>query len=290
MPVPLIRSLFLVALAWALALSALPAFAQSAALAKIKRDAAMVIGYVDGAAPFSYTDAAGQPQGYSVDLCRAVALDISAHLGIAGMKTRWVPLTAQERVEAVRSRRVDLECGTTTWTLTRQSAVDFSLIIFVDGANIVSLADAQAARLGDFAGKRVAVMAGTTTEKVLRESLARTKQKSEVVTVGSRAEGMKLLEEQKVAGFASDRTTLIAAVTVLPNRARYRLMDEDLSVEPYALMLPRDDQDFRVAVNRALAGLYRGGDVRAIYDRWLGPLGAPSMLLNATYFIQSLPE
>jgi ABC-type amino acid transport substrate-binding protein len=108
-----------------------------------------------------------------VDLCRAVALDISAHLGIAGLKTRWVALTAQDRVEAVRSRRVDLECGTTSWTLSRQATVDFSLITFVDGANILSPAGASPARLADFAGKRIAVKSGTTTEKVLRETLAR---------------------------------------------------------------------------------------------------------------------
>jgi ABC-type amino acid transport substrate-binding protein len=185
---------------------------------------------------------------------------------------------------------VDLECGTTTWTLSRQSAVDFSLIIFVDGANILSSADAPAGRLGDFAGKRIAVMSGTTTEKVLRDTLARRQLQAEVVAIGTRAEGMALLEQKKADGFASDRTTLIGAVTAAKAQSRYKLMDEDLSIEPYALMLPRDDQDFRVAVNRALAGLYRGGGVRPIYDRWLGPLGAPSLLLNATYFIQSLPE
>jgi ABC-type amino acid transport substrate-binding protein len=281
------RTLVLVALAWAVAL---PAFAQSAALAKIKRDGAMVIGYVEGAAPFSSTGADGQPQGYSVDICRAVALDLSAHLGIAGMKTRWVPLSAQDRVEAVRSRRVDLECGTTTWTLSRQAAVDFSLITFVDGANILSPADASLTRLASFVGKRIAVMSGTTTEKVLREALARREVKAEVVTVGSRAEGMALLEQKKADGFASDRTTLIGAVVASKAQSRFSMMDEDLSIEPYALMLPRDDQDFRVAVNRALAGLYRGGGIRPIYDRWLGPLGAPSLLLSATYFIQSLPE
>jgi ABC-type amino acid transport substrate-binding protein len=287
MPASLIRTLFLVALAWTLAL---PAFAQSGTLAKVKREGGLVIGYVEGAAPFSFTDGAGQPQGYSVELCRAVAEGIGAQLGVAGLKTRWVPLSPQERVEAVRTKRVDLECGTTTWTLTRQAAVDFSLIIFVDGASILSPTDAGAGRIGDFAGKRLAVMPGTTTEKVLREALARRKLQAEVVLVGSRAEGVALLDQRKVDGFASDRTTLIGAVAARPDRARFKLMDEDLSVEPYALMLPRDDQDFRLAVNRVIAGLYRGGGIRAIYDRTLGPLGAPSLLLNATYFIQSLPE
>jgi ABC-type amino acid transport substrate-binding protein len=111
-----------------------------------------------------------------------------------------------------------------------------------------------------------------------------------VVTIASRAEGLRMVEQAKVDGFASDRTTLIGAAAATPGREKFRLMDEDLSVEPYALTLARDDHDFRLAVNRVLAGLFRGGGIRPIYDRWLGPLGSPSLLLNAAYFIQSIPE
>jgi ABC-type amino acid transport substrate-binding protein len=281
------RSILLALLAWALAL---PAFGQESTLARIKRGGEIVLGYIEGAAPFSDSDASGQPQGYSVDLCRAVARGIGEQLGIPGLKARWQKLTVQNRIDAVRAGRVDVECSTTSWTLTRQGLVDFSLITFVDGANVLSLAKAGATRLESFAGKRIAVLSGTTTEKVLREALARRKVQAEVVTLASRAEGMRLLEQAEVEGLASDRTTLIGAAALLPDRGRFRLMDEDLSVEPYALMLPRGDQEFRVAVNRVLAGLYRSGGIRPIYDRWLGPLGAPSVLLNAAYFIQSISE
>jgi ABC-type amino acid transport substrate-binding protein len=281
------RSILLALLAWTLAQ---PAFGQEGTLARIKRGGEIVLGYIDGAAPFSDSDASGQPQGYSVDLCRAVARGISEQLGIPGLKTRWQKLTVQNRIDAVRAGRVDVECSTTSWTLTRQGLVDFSLITFVDGANVLSQAKAGATRLESFAGKRIAVLTGTTTEKVLREALARRKVQAEVVTLASRTEGMRLLEQAEVEGLASDRTTLIGAAALLPDRGKFRLMDEDLSVEPYALMLPRGDQEFRVAVNRVLAGLYRSGGIRPIYDRWLGPLGAPSVLLNAAYFIQSISE
>jgi len=286
MPAALARTLLLALLACMLAP---PALAQNGALDRIARDRTIVMGYVEGAAPFSSTGADGQPQGYSVDLCRAVAEAVGAQLKIADLKTRWVPLTVQNRLEAVRAKRVDLECSTTTWTLRRQSLVDFSLITFVDGANILTRAEAGAARVDDLSGKRIAVMPGTTTEKVLREALARRQVKAEVVTIASRAEGVQMVEQAKVDGLASDRTTLIVAAAGA-NRNRFRLMDEDLSVEPYALALPRDDHDFRLAVNRALAGLYRGGGIKPIYERWLGPLGSPSFLLTAAYFIQSLAE
>lgn len=287
MPFAHARTLLLALLAWTLAL---PAFAESITLAKIKRERTLVIGYVEGAAPFSFTDGAGQPQGYSVDLCRGVAASIGKQLDITDLKTRWVPLTVQARIEAVRARKVDLECSTTTWTLQRQALVDFSLITFIDGANVISLAETGASRIGDFGGKRIAVMSGTTTEKVLREALARGQVRAEVVTIASRAEGLRMVDRAQVDGFASDRTTLIAAAAATPSRERFKLMSEDLSVEPYALMLARDDHEFRLAVNRGIAGLYRGGGIRAIYDRWLGPLGSPSLLLNAAYFIQSLAE
>jgi ABC-type amino acid transport substrate-binding protein len=185
---------------------------------------------------------------------------------------------------------VDLECSTTSWTLQRQSIVDFSLITFMDGASVLTLVDSPARRIGDFKDKRIAVLTGTTTEKALRETLARRAVKAEVVPIATREEGLKLVEEAKVDGLASDRTTLIGVVATSQTRNRFKLLDEDFSVEPYALTLARDDHDFRLAVNRVLAGLYRSGGIQPIYDRWLGPLGAPSLLLSATYFIQGLSE
>lgn len=274
----------------AAAVLSLPAAAQTT-LEKIRKGGVITLGYVDGAAPFSYADTNGEPQGYSVDLCRTVAEGIAAQLGRPQLKTRWVKLTVQDRIEAVQKRRVDIECSTTTWTLARQSQVDFSLMTFVDGASVLTKADEPARRLADFGSKRIAVMRGTTTERALRAALGQHMVAAEVVTINAREEGLALLREGKVDGFASDRTALIGAVVM--RRAEgdlFRLLDEDFSIEQYALMLPRGDADFRLAVNRPLARLYRTREIERIYARWLGPLGPPSMLLSATYFIQSLSE
>jgi ABC-type amino acid transport substrate-binding protein len=269
------------------AVLAWPAAAQT--LDKIRKSGTLTVGYIDGAAPFSSVDGNGDPQGYSVDVCRAVADAIGAQLGRT-LKTRWVKLTIQNRIDAVRRRQVDMECSTTTWTLARQKLVDFSLVTFVDGGSILSKIDAPMGRIGDFGGKRVAVLQGTTTERALREALKRALVSTEVVTVKTRDEGLELLRQGQVDGFAADRTTLIGVVAKRAGGDVYKLLDEDFSVEQYALMLPRGDYDFRLAVNRGLARLYRSGDIRRIYDRTLGPLGPPSLLLSATYFIQSLSE
>ena len=269
---------------------AAPAAAQSVTLDKIRKTGVITMGYVEGSAPFSFTDAGKQPQGYSVELCRAVASGIRAQLKLASLETRWVPVTIQDRIEAVKSGRVDIECSTTTWTLSRQADVDFSLVTFVDGGSILARTESDAGRLSDFGGKRIAVITGTTTEKVLRETLAHRSIKAEVVTVRTRDAGLQLLDQRKVDGFASDRIVLIGVVMTGKAKGTFKLLDEDFSIEPYALPLPRGDADFRLAVNRVLAGLYRSGGIEKIYNEWLGKLGPPSLLLSAAFFIQGLAE
>lgn len=280
----LIRFLFLAALGLSL-----PAAAQT--LDKIRKSGVITLGYIDGAAPFSFADGTGQPQGYSVELCNAVAEGVGAQLKRQGLKVRWVKLTIQDRIDAVRTGKVDLECSTTTWTLSRQQLVDFSLVTFVDGGSLMVKTETNAARLGDLEGKRIAAITGTTTERSLRDALARGKVKAELVAIKTREEGLALLREGQVDALASDRTTLIGVV-VMSGRGggQYKLLDHDFSIEQYALMLRRGDPDFRLAVNRVLAGIYRSGAIEEIYGRWLGPLGPPSVLLSATYFIQTIAE
>ncbi|HEX9686297.1 MAG TPA: amino acid ABC transporter substrate-binding protein [Burkholderiales bacterium] len=269
---------------------AAPVSAQTGTLGKIRKQGAITMGYLDGSAPFSFRDANGQPQGYSVELCRAIASGIRAQLKLASLETRWVTLTIQNRLDAVKRGRVDIECSTTTWTLGRQADVDFSLITFVDGGSILTRVESEAGRLADFNGKRIAVITGTTTEKVLKENLVRRAIDAEVVTVKARDEGLRLLDQRKVEGFASDRMVLIGVVLTSQTKGAFKLLDEDFSVEPYALALPRGDHAYRLAVNRVLARLYRSGEIQKIYEQWLGRLGPPSVLLSATYFIQSLSE
>jgi ABC-type amino acid transport substrate-binding protein len=264
--------------------------ADKGTLERIRERGSINLGYMQDAVPFSFLGADKQAQGYSVDLCREIALGIRAQLKLDKLEARWVPLAIDDRIEAVRSGRVDIECSTTTWTLSRNASVDFSLITFVDGGSILSNTAAPLARFQDFDGRKVAVIAGTTTEKVLRAALAQRKMKSEVVPVRTRGEGLKMLEESRVAGFAADRTTLIGIAATTPGKSTFLLLDEDFSVEPYALALPRGDPEFRLAVNRVLAGLYRGGGIVPIYNRWLGSLGPPSLLLSAAYFMQALDE
>jgi ABC-type amino acid transport substrate-binding protein len=278
------------ALSAALALAcAAPAGAQT--LERVQKTGILSLGYIDGAPPFSFTGPKGEPEGFSVELCRAVADSIAEQLKREALRVRWVKLTIQDRIDAVRKGLVDLECSTTTWTLSRQALVDFSLVTFVDGGSLLVAAKSDATRISDLNGKRIAVITGTTTEKSLRDALTQRRIVAEVVPIQRRDEGLELLAAAKVDALASDRTTLIGVVVTSDKvRGSFKLLDQDFSIEQYALVMRRDDPDFRLAVNRSLARLYRSREIENVYKRWLGRYGPPSVLLSATYFIQSLAE
>jgi ABC-type amino acid transport substrate-binding protein len=137
------------------------AHADGGALAAIKSNGVIRLGHPQDSPPFSFIEG-GTPQGYSVELCKHVAQSIQQQLKLSSLRIQWVPLGLQERIPAVRDRKVDIECGTTTWTLSRQQEVDFSLMTFVDGATVLVRGNSDLMRLADLNGKKVAVPTTTT--------------------------------------------------------------------------------------------------------------------------------
>ncbi len=142
-------------------------------LERIKKSGVVRLGDLEAAAPFSQADGGKPPAGYSIDLCARVAEDLSKQLNLPALKQEWVKVTLQDRLQAVRDGRIDLECGTTTVTLSRQEGVDFSLMTFVDGGSLLVKIGAGLTRIADFAGKRISVVTGTTTADALPRELKR---------------------------------------------------------------------------------------------------------------------
>ncbi|HVY08246.1 MAG TPA: amino acid ABC transporter substrate-binding protein [Burkholderiales bacterium] len=257
-------------------------------LAQVRASGVIRLGYLEDAAPFSLAPA-GDPVGYSIDLCARVVEDLRASLNMPDLRTEWVKVTLQDRLEAVKDGRIDLECGTTTWTLSRQADVDFSLMTFVDGGSLL-VKSSGPSHMADFAGKRIVVVKGTTTESALSRELARLNISAQLVGIEDEGKGMAMLSAGEADAYASDRIVLLGLALGAKGGESYKLIDEDFSIEPYALALRRDDHDFRLAVNRSLAGIYRSREILKIYDKWLGALGRPGVLLSAVYVLQSIPE
>lgn len=266
------------------------AAAPSPSLDRIKEAGAISLGYRNDAAPFSFKDRDGRIQGYSVELCARVATAIQKDLGLAEMKVLWQPLDAAERIAAVASGRVDIECGTTTATLARMKAVDFSLPIFVDGGGVLVRAKSKLLRLADLKGRKIAVIGGTTTEAALVRMLNTLGGTAILVPVKDGAEGMRQLAQGSVDGYAADRVVLTGLRQRQAKPVGFRFVAGDFSFEPYALVVSRDDPELRLIVNRTLAGLYRSGDIDPIFQRWLGSLGQPGPMLHAMFYLNTLPE
>lgn len=275
----------------ALLLMSHPAAAQEldGTLKKIKDSGTFTLGYFETAPPFSFPGPDRRPVGYSIDLCTHVASAIQKQLDI-NLKLNWVPLTTDNRIDMVTQGKVDLECGTTTASLARQERVDFSLMTFVDGGGLLTPADAKLTGVQDLAGKRIALIPGTTTEAALDKFLKEQFVTIEKVPVKDHVEGRAALEKGSVVGFASDRGILMGLVVTAKEPARFGLANLIFSYEPYGFMMRRNDANFRLAVNKALAALYRSGGVAPIYEKWFGAFGAPSAAIQAMYLLNGLPE
>jgi ABC-type amino acid transport substrate-binding protein len=269
------------------------ALAESSTLKRIAETGEIRIGYVPDAPPLSFEDEDGNVIGYSIDLCRQIASAIRFDLGLEKIDIRFKPLVSmEERIGAVENQDVDIECGATTVTLSRRERVDFTLMTFITGSAVLSLKDKAITVVDELDKKKVAVVAGTTTEDVMRRVAEVNDFRIKLTPIETHDEGMDLLNNGKVDGYASDRAMLIGQVFRNANVASdYTLMKSALSFEPYAFMITRGDTEFRLAADRALASLYRTARIRRIYQNWFGRYGEPlSPVVEAMYQFQAVGE
>ncbi len=266
------------------------AAAASPTLDRIKATGTVTFAYRDGAAPFSFKARNGRPQGYSVELCEKVAAAIGKALAMPALKVEWRPVDAANRLDAVASGQADVECGTTTITLARMERVDFSVPIFVDGGSVLVREKDHLHAAGRPEGQedrghprhddRAGAAAGAQGHRCRRRIRAGQDQR--------RGRGHCCLPARPMP-LRSDRVVL-AGIKLAQPGDELELINNDFSFEPYGLVVRRDDPDFRLAVNRALVGMYKSGDIDAVYVKWLAPLGRPGPLLNAMFYLNSLPE
>jgi ABC-type amino acid transport substrate-binding protein len=279
---------------WALSVAATAAAfglgsAAAGTLDKLRQDKALRIAYRADAPPFSFTDAIGEPAGFMVDLCRSVAKNLAAQLNLSDLKVDYVLVTAANRFEAIETGKADLLCEPTSATLSRREHVDFSITTFVDGASLL-VAGEGPSEFGALAGKKIGVLAGTTTEQSLRDTLASAKISAEVVPAKTHEEGLAMLDQGTIAAYFGDRAILAYLASKSSAPRKLRLAENYLSVEPYALALAHGDSDFRLAVDRALSQIYRSGEIASVFGHAFGSQTQPSDTLKTLYLISGLPE
>ena len=280
-----LRALSLAAAGAALALGS----ADAGTLDRVRQDKALRIAFRQDAPPFSFTDSIGEPAGFMVDLCRSVAKHIATQLNISDLKVNYVPVTAENRFDAIESGKADLLCEPTSATLSRREHVDFSITTFLDGASLLVAGDAPA-DFGALSGKKIGVLAGTTTEQSLRDTLASAGVAADVVPAKTHEEGLAMLDKGEIVAYFGDRAILAYLASKSDDTGKLRLADNYFSLEPYALALARGDEDFRLAVDRALSHIYRSGEIGTVFAHSFGAHTQPSDMLKTLYLVSALPD
>ena len=251
------------------------------------------IGFVPDAPPLSFVDGNGNAAGYSIDLCRQIASSVRNELGLEKIDITYTPLvTMEERLAAIENGDVDIECGATTVTLSRRERVDFTLMTFITGSAVLSRKSNPLGSIDDLDGETIAVLSGTTTEDVMRKVIEVNEFDVDLELIDSHDRGMELLNAREVGGYASDRAMLIGQVFRNANATnQYAMTRAPLSFEPYAMMIPRGDTQFRLVADRALASLYRSARIRRLYHNWFGRYGEPlSPIVEAMYQFQAVGD
>ena len=259
-------------------------------LAAIKAARQINVAFSGDSLPFSYVGDGNRPAGYSIDLCKRVIAHLGRVVGVPDLKVNWHVGTVTERIDMVASGKADLDCANTTATRTRMKKVDFSSLVFLEGGGIIVKAGASIQKFADLAGKRIGVIDGTTTATRLDAMLQQKLISAKVTRLKDGNEGVAMLESGSLDAFASDKIKLLGLAMQAKHPEELAMMQEDLSVEPLAFALPRNDSAFRLEVDSALTQVYMGGEIEGIFNAWFGTLGRPSGLLAAMYLLNSLPE
>ena len=261
-------------------------------LKKIKDRGEIVIGHRESSAPFSYFDERQQAAGYSVELCQRIAEEVKKVTNTPDLRVKYVPVTGQTRIPLLTNGTVDIECGGTTNTLSRQQQVDFGPIIFVTGTRLLVRKNSGIKEIEDIKGKRVAVVQGTTNEVQVKQLIDDLKiQNVGTANAKDHSEAMLLLETDRVDVYFTEDVLLYTMLEKSRSKDEFAVVGRLLTYDPYGFMIRRDDSAFRLVASKVLAGLFRSGEIEKVYQKWFTPIGIPlNNETKAAYRLQALPE
>ena len=259
-------------------------------LQQIDKTGQIRIGYRLSEPPMSFAGRDKNPVGYSIDICRQIAAGVGEMIG-KSIEIKYVPVTADNRFQALKINKIDILCGSTTKTLSRSEHVDFTQLTFVTGASFMTLKENKKLDEAGFDGTRIGVVKATTTEAALQKLMRDTSTNAEIVLFDSADESLEALRQRKIDAFSSDQIVLIGLALKAKDTAAFSVKSDVYSFEPFALAVRRNDADFRLAADRVLSRLYRSRQILAIYDKWIGKhMGGRLPIFDAMIQINATPE
>jgi glutamate/aspartate transport system substrate-binding protein len=250
-------------------------------LDKIKSTGTITIGHRDTSIPFSYYDDKQQAVGYAMDICMKIVDAVKAHLKMAKIDIKYNPVTSATRIPLMANGTIDLECGSTTNNLERQKQVGFTITHFVTANRYVAKKSSNIKSLNDLKGKTVVSTSGTTNIKWATEENAKRNLGMNIIAAKDHAEAFLTVDTGRAVAFFMDDILLYSLVATSKNPGDWLIGSEAYTVEPYGIMVRRDDPAFKKVVDGAVRNLYKSGQINAIYEKWfLKPIPPKGVNLN----------
>ncbi len=256
-------------------------------LKNIQASGKIKIGYRQAHPPMSFLDKSGIPSGYSIDLCKQIVTGVEKKIG-REVRVEYIPVTAEDRFEALISNKIDILCGATTTTLARRELVDFTQLTFVTGGSYLAMKGRKLKN--NFDGKKIGVLKDTTTAVALKKLFEEAGTKIEMVMLDSLAEGFSALQEGKLDLLSADQVVLLGLILNVKNPDDFAILPDMFSYDPLALAVRRNDADFRLVADRTLSNLYRSKQIDAIYDTWFGGFGQRLQAYDMMLQLNTIPE
>jgi glutamate/aspartate transport system substrate-binding protein len=255
--------------------------AASPTLDKIKSSGAITMGVRESSIPMSYTTGDSRFDGYHVEICRMILGDVKDKLGLSALRINYQPVTSQNRVPLMQNGTIDIECGTTTNNTARAKDVGFANTLYVEEVRIAVRANSGINSISQLAGKKVATTTGTTSVQLLRKHEKANGVNFDEVFGKDHADSFLLLESGRADAFVMDGSILAGNIANSKNPKDYKIVGEILSTEPIAIMVRKDDPEFKAAVNTAIAKIVANGKMPGLWSKWfLSPIPPKNIVVG----------
>ncbi len=250
-------------------------------LKKIKDSNSITLGIRESSFPLSYLDASQKPIGYHIDICNAIVDAVKAKLALPKLEVKTQAVTSQNRIPLVVNGTVDLECGSTTNNLDRQKQVAFAPTTYVTQVRIAVKKASGIKTLEQLHGKPIVTSTGTTSVQLIRANEKGKNLDFKEVYGKDHADSFLMLEQDRAAAFVLDDNLLMGEIANSKAPQDYELVGEPLSTEPIAIMLRKDDPQFKGLVTATVAGLAKSGELAKLYAKWFeSPIPPKNLKLN----------
>ncbi|CAN7640273.1 amino acid ABC transporter substrate-binding protein [Acidovorax sp. LjRoot118] len=270
-------------LAWGIAaLCCASAASAQGVLERVSGGGKMVIAYRESSVPFSYIDTkTGKPVGYAMDLCLRLADVVRKKTGKKDMQVEFLAVTPANRIAMIEQGKADMECGSTTNNAERRQKVAFTVPHFITGARLLVKSASTIDRVEDLNGKKLVSTKGTTPLKAADQANRERLMGITILESPDHAKAVEMVEKGEADAFVMDDVLLYGLAAGRPNPGALKVVGRFMTTEPLAIMLPKNDPEFKKLVDEEMRRLITSRDIYPIYEKWFAkPIPPNNTTLN----------